>query len=255
MAAALLLAACTLPPLPTPEPSPTPRPTATPSPTPSPTPTPTPSPTPGPTVDPGAVPRFDAGEIVATTLDGLRIRRLPGTERLVVTGLLPARSELQVIMGPVVVGPFGWYLVADADPDEPTFDEGWIAAGEEPDAFLAPAGRAPDSDPYLATFAQVGAAEFGPVTIADEYHAIRWLALDPEARGCTLSVSLMPAGGQPIPAIRATVGASAIPGTLQPQYFVDQPAVRGQVFVSVAGDCAWTLVVMQVPPPPTPEPV
>jgi hypothetical protein len=245
----LLLAGCTLPPLttPTPRPSPTPSPTLMPTPTASPTAMPTPSPPPTP--DPAAIPRFDAGEIVATTFAGLRVRRAPDTDGVVATGLLGHQAEVQVIMGPVVSDAFGWYLVADADADEPTFSEGWLAAGYDPEPFLTPAGRPPEADPYLATFAHVGAGEFGPVTIADANHAIRWLAFDPERVGCTFSVSLTPAGAQPIPAIRATVGAAQTPGTLQPQYFSDQASIRGQVFVSVTGDCAWTMVIVQVPPP------
>ncbi|MGH2358633.1 MAG: hypothetical protein ACRDGJ_11615 [Candidatus Limnocylindria bacterium] len=241
----LLLVACTLAPLETP----TPAPTATPTPTPTPMPTPTPqlTPTPQPTPDQASIPAFGGGDIALTTLSGMRVRRLPGVERQVVTGLLPARAELQVVMGPISVDGFGWYLVTDADPGEPAFDEGWIAAGYEPDPFIAAAGHPPESDPYLASFAHVGAAEFGPVAIPDEFHLIRWLALDPEGVGCTFAVSLAPAGAEPIPAIRATVGSSIIPGTLQRQYFTDQPTVRGQVFVSVTGDCAWTLVVVQLP--------
>lgn len=245
-----LLTACTLAPLPTATPSPEPTPTSTPAPTPILTPTLQPTPTPEPTPDPASIPAFDGGEIALTTLSGMRVRRLPGVERQVVTGLLPARAEMQVIMGPIAVDGFAWYLVSDADAGEPTFDEGWIAAGYEPDPFIAAAGHPPESDPYLASSAHVGAAEFGPVTIADENHLIRWLALDPHGVGCTFAVSLAPAGTDPIPAIRATVGASAIPGTLQPQYFVDQPALRGQIFVTVSGDCAWTLVVVRLAPTP-----
>ena len=51
-----------------------------------------------------------------------------------------------------------------------------------------------------------------------------------------------------MPAIRATIGNDLVPGTLQPGSF-DALDVRGQVFVSVASDCAWALVIERVPRP------
>ncbi len=56
------------------------------------------SPTPPP-----AIPDFEAGEIVVTTIDGLRVRSLPGVDRPVVTGLLPLAFELTVVMGPIPI--------------------------------------------------------------------------------------------------------------------------------------------------------
>src|SRR5918992_3300290 len=82
----IMLAACTLPPLETPTPSPTT--TATPAPSPTPTATPTRAPTPSPTPV-AVIPEFEAGEIVATAIDGLRVHSLPGVQRPVITGLLP----------------------------------------------------------------------------------------------------------------------------------------------------------------------
>ncbi|MGH2402004.1 MAG: hypothetical protein ACRDE6_04775, partial [Candidatus Limnocylindria bacterium] len=113
---ALSLPACTFPPLATP--TPTPSPTQTPSPTPSPTPRPTPTPRPSPTPA-AAIPDFQAGEIVSTSIDGLRVHSLPGVDRPVVTGLLPLAFELRVVMGPIPVEDLGWYLLADADDREP----------------------------------------------------------------------------------------------------------------------------------------
>ena len=49
----------------------------------------------------------------------------------------------------------------------------------------------------------------------------------------------------PVPAIRATIGNDLVPGTLQPGAF-DALGVRGQVFVNVVSDCAWTLVIERV---------
>jgi hypothetical protein len=247
----LVVGGCTLPPLPTPTPTRSPTPSPIPA---TPTPTPSPTPTVEPTPDAGAIPAFSAGDVVITRIGGLRVRRLPGTETQVVAGLLPLDAELVVVMGPVQVDGFGWYLVADADSAEPAFDEGWLAAGYEPDAFLAATGRRQADSRLIASFAGTANAEHGPVAIADEHTRIRWLARDPESAGCRFAVSLAVGSAEPIPAIRATLGATTIPGTLQPAYFADQTSIRGQVFVTVESDCAWTLVFERVPPEPTPTP-
>lgn len=205
---------------------------------------------PEPTPDAGAIPAFTAGDVITTRISGLRVRRLPGTEGQVVAGLLPLDAELVVVMGPVMVDGFGWYLVADADDGDPAFDEGWLAAGYEPDAFLASAGRRAEGSSLIASFAGTADAEHGPVAIADEHTRIRWLARDPESVGCRFAVSLAVGSAEPTPAIRATLGATTIPGTLQPAYFADQTTLRGQVFVTVDSDCAWTLVFERIPPEP-----
>ena len=249
---AAVLGACTFPPLETPTPRPTPSPTPTPA-------TPSPSPSPTPTVEPTPVPvapDYTAGEIVVTSIDGLRVRGLPGIDRPIVTGLLPFAFELVVIMGPIPVDGLAWYLVGDADPREPTFDEGWVAAGYEPEPLLVPTGRTAEGTPYVASMATTGDAEQGPIEIGEGDHAIRWIALDPERRRCSFAVSLSAAGGgEPIPAIRATVGTGVDRGTLQPQSFA-AIGLRGPVFASVTSDCAWALTIVRVPfvPTPTPDP-
>jgi hypothetical protein len=248
---ALIVGACTFPPLETPSPEPSP--TPSPSPTPTPSPSSSPSATPLPTPDIGAIPGIAAGQIAATTIDGLRVRQRPGLTSPVLTGLLPLAAELGVVMGPVLIDGQGWYLVIDADAAEPQFEEGWIASGFEPEAFLVPVDRTLAPNPYLGSFAQTGAAEFGPIEIVDERHAIRWLALDPEAVRCQFEVFLEPSGGEDVRAIGATIGTEVVPGTLQPSFFSSTPSVRGQVFVRVAGDCAWTLVVVRIPEA-TPQP-
>lgn len=233
-----------------PSPSPTPSPTPTAVPTPSPTPTPTPDPTP----NASALPDFGAGELIVTTIDGLRVRQRPGMTSLIVTGLLPLNAELGVVMGPILVEEVGWYLVTDADPDEPQFEEGWIASGFEPDAYLASTGVASAETPYVASFAQDGNAQYGPIEIGEGDHTIRWVALDPERVRCQFAVLLAAGSGAPVQAIRATIGNGVDPGTLQPGSFAAL-GVRGQVFVTVESDCAWTLVIMRVPdPPPEPSP-
>lgn len=246
---ALMVAACTIAPLPTP----TPAATASPSPTPSPTSAPTPSATPSAT--PAAVlPDFAAGEIVATSTDGLRVRNLPGIEGRIVAGLLPVAFELRVVMGPVPVDDLGWYLVADADAREPDFEEGWVAAGWEPDPLLASTGRVGDGSPYVASMDQTGDAEQGPIEIGSGDHAIRWIALDPERTRCSFAVSFAPAGGgDSIPAIRATIGSGIDRGTLQPQSFAALH-LSGPIFATVSSDCAWALVIVRIPPAASPSP-
>ena len=237
------LAACTIPPIRTP----TPRPTPTASPTPSPTPTPEPpTPTPDPTPDFGAIPDFVAGEIVSSLIDGLRVRQRPGISAPISTGLLPLNAEMEVIMGPFPLDAFGWYLIADADPAEPEFEEGWVAAGYEPDPFLRAAGPAAEDGPYVASLAGRGNVEEGPMEIGADDHAIRWIAADPDRRGCTFAVSLAPPSQDPVAVIRATVGGGIDRGTLQPQTF-DSLGVRGTVFATVTSDCDWALVIVRVP--------
>jgi len=248
---ALTLGACTLPPLDTPAPTPSATPTPTPSPSPTAVPTATPTPEPSP---PEAIPDFSAGEIVAAAIDGLRVRSLPGVNRPIITGLLPLAFELRVVMGPVRVEELGWYLVTDADDREPDFEEGWVAAGSEPDPLLTSTGRLNENSPYLISMDQTGDAEQGPIEIGEDEHAIRWVALDPDRMRCTFAVSFTPAGGgEPIPAIRATIGTGIDRGTLQPQSFAAL-GLRGPVFVAVASDCAWALVIVRIPPEPSPSP-
>jgi len=247
----MTLAACTLPPLetrtPLPSASPTARPTT--SPTPAPIPSPSPEPTPA-----ASIPDFVAGEIVAAAIDGLRVRSLPGVERPIITGLLPLGFEVRVVLGPILVDELGWFLVADADEREPNFDEGWVAAGTEPDALLTATGRLDEESPYLVSMDGTGDAEQGPIEIGDGEHAIRWVATDPERTRCTFAVSFTPAGGgEPIPAIRATIGTGVDRGTLQPQSFAAL-GLAGPVFIGVMSDCGWALVILRVPPEPSPSP-
>lgn len=239
------LGACTFPPIrtsvPSPLPTPSPSPTATPEATPAAVASPSGSPT-------GAMPQFLAGERILTAIDGLRVRQRPGVSSVVIAGLLPLGAALQVVMGPIPVDDVGWYLVTDADEAEPQFEEGWIASGFEPEPFLEPTADEPASAPFVASFAQTGNAEYGPIEIGDGAHAIRWIAVDPERTRCTFSVSMASGGGEPVPAIRATVGNGVDPGTLQPNAF-DGLGVRGQVFVAVESDCAWAMVIARAAGP------
>lgn len=241
----VLLASCTLPSLTTPTPRPSVIPTA-----PATTPVPTPTVSARPTPSLASIPRFRAAELITTATDGLRVRQRPGLSGTVITGLLPLDSELQAVMGPIVIDDHGWYLVTDADPDEPQFEEGWIAAGYEPEPFIRSSGRVVKGSPLIDSYSGSGNAEHGPIDITDDDHAIRWIVLDPEQRGCSFSVSLAAGDADPVPAIRATVGAGVIRGDVQPGSF---PDVRGQVFMTVTSDCDWALVFIRVPEP-EPEP-
>lgn len=246
------MTACTLPDLETP--TTVPSASVTPPLTAAPTPSRAAEPTPGGTPDPAAIPDFAAGELIVTAIDGLRVRQRPGLGGVVVTGLLPRGASLQVVMGPIVTEELGWYLVTDADENEPQFAEGWIAAGYEPEAFLGPTGELPDGSPYVASFAGTGDAEYGPIEIGDGDYAIRWVATDRDGGGCRFAVSLAAGAGDPVPAVRSTVGDhDLVPGTLQPGSFAAL-GVRGQAFVTVTSDCGWSLVVQRVPPPASPPP-
>ena len=99
-------------------------PSASTAPTPGPTtePTHTPSATPEPTPDQAKVPIFQAGAMAATRTT-VRLRDLPGTQ-WGVAALLPTGAVVQVVLGPIRTGSFGWYLVRDADPAKPSFHEG-----------------------------------------------------------------------------------------------------------------------------------
>lgn len=242
--------ACTLPPITTP----TPRPTPTVAPTPNPTATPTPTaPTPSPTPDLGAVPAFDAGATVATMTDGLRIRRLPGVDRSILVQRLPAGTRLEVVLGPLPVDGLGWYLVRDIDDADPSFGEGWIAAGFDPEPFIAATGDG-STGSYVSSFAHAGDAEFGPLAVPDDQVAIRWAAIDPDGVGCVFALDLRTGSGDPVPAIRAAVGNGPTPGVLGSDYFTDQPALRGQLFATVRSDCAWAITVVRVLPSPSGSP-
>jgi len=247
----LLVTACTFPPTATPtaSPSPSPTPALTLSPTPSPEPTPTPPPTPGAT----DVPAFAGGELVETTIDGMRVRQRASTDSRVIADLLPLQAQLEVVMGPILNDGLGWYLVKDANASDLGFGEGWIAAGYEPEPFLVSTGSQAAGSLTVVGLAGTGDAEHGPVTIeADGDYAIRWVATDPERNGCSFAVLLATGTAEPVPAIRATIGDDLVPGTLQPNAF-EGLGQRGLVFVSVTSDCAWTLAIVRIPGA-TPEP-
>lgn len=248
-----MVAGCTLPPLESPTPTPSPLTTA------APTQAATPSaPVPAsvsPTPDAGAIPTFTGGELIETTFAGLRVRDLPGVDSRVITDLLPSDAELGVIMGPIVVDDLGWYLVTDVDAGAPDFEEGWVAAGYAPDANLRSTGQIADDSAVVISLSQVGDADFGPIEIPDERHLIRWVAVDPEGVRCQFAILLTAGSDAAVPAIRSPVGGTLIAGVLQSSFFVGQPTLRGQLFLTAQTDCAWALAVMrEEQPEPSPTP-
>jgi hypothetical protein len=250
---ALLLAGCLLlEPVPTPQPAPTHSPSPTPAAAP---PTPTPSPTPEPTPGLAEVPVFTAGDPAVTAVGGLNLRTRPGLDHPVATVLGP---DIGVVigLGPVLIDGQGWYLVRDAHVTlPPRFNEGWLAAGFEPDPYLVPGGFRPPRNPYIDGFAGDRSGEFGPVRLPDTNVAVRWIAAPLTADGCTFSVDLTPAGGEPVPAVRATIGGAAAPGDLLNPYFDNHPElIDADLLVNVDSTCSWALSFLSVAPPSSASP-
>jgi hypothetical protein len=247
-----LLAGCLLlEPVPTPRPIPTRSPSPVPSASPSPTPRPTAQPTPG-LED---VPVFTVGETAATAAGGLRLRTRPGLDRLV-TGVLGPDVGVLIGLGPVFVDGNGWYLVRDPDRTiPPRFAAGWVATGFEPDPFLVRADVAVRRNPFLAGFAGDQGGGFGPVHLTTDDVAIRWIAAALTPDGCSFSVDLVPVDGEPVVAIRATVGSAPAPGDLFSSFFEDHPElIDTDLTVVVDSSCSWALSFVKVPARPAPSP-
>lgn len=186
---------------------------------------------------------------MASTADGLRIRSRPGTDQLVLIAYLPVGSEMIVELGPVVVDGFGWYLLRDADEDEPEFEEGWVAAGFLPEPFLVPAQFDLPYNPILGGFAHDASGQYGPIHVDDANVAVRWVAAPAEGRsGCAFGVDLTPGAGAAVPAIRATIGGVVAPGDLYGSFFAEHPELVGDIFVTVTSDCSWALTFVTTAP-------
>jgi hypothetical protein len=204
--------------------------------------------TPAPTPGPDAIPTYTAGTTVTTAASGLRVRSGPGLSQGVLT-LLPTGSNLVVELGPVRADNWGWYLVRDADADEPTFEEGWVAAGFAPTPYLVPATFDLPFNPIVAGFAHEGNGEFGPVRIEDANISVRWVAaVLPGGAGCSFSADLVPGSGTAVPAIRATMGTAPAPGNLYGDFFAGHPELVGDVFLRVTSDCGWALTFVRSTP-------
>ena len=197
-----------------------------------------------PTPGPDAVPIFTAGSKVATKAAGLRVRSGPGTKQGVVTSL-PVGAHLVVELGPVRADGHGWYLVRDADAAEPTFKDGWVAAGFMPTPYLAPATFDLPFNPIVAGFAQDGNGEFGPVPISGANYTVTWAATVPTGgTSCSFSVDLVPGSGTAVPAIRAKLGTAPAPGNLYGDFFAAHPQLTGDLIVRVSSDCSWALTFL-----------
>ena len=204
--------------------------------------------TPAPTPGPDAIPTYTAGTTVTTAASGLRVRSGPGLSQGVLT-LLPTGSNLVVELGPVRADNWGWYLVRDADTGEPTFEEGWVAAGFAPTPYLVPATFDLPFNPIVAGFAHEGNGEFGPVRIVDANISVRWVAaVLPGGAGCSFSADLVPGSGTAVPAIRATLGTAPAPGNLYGDFFAAHPELVGDVFLRVTSDCGWALTFVRSAP-------
>ncbi len=207
---------------------------------------PPPTATPVPTPGPDDVPTFTAGTTVSTSASGLRVRSGPGLSQGVLT-LLPAGANLVVELGPVRVDSWGWYLVRDADANEPSFEEGWVAAGFMPSPYLVPATFELPFNPIVAGFAHDGNGEFGPIPIEDANYAVRWVAAAlPGGGGCSFSADLVPGSGTAVPAVRATLGTAPAPGNLYGDFFAAHAELVGDVFLRVTSDCGWALSIVRI---------
>jgi hypothetical protein len=151
----------------------------------------------------------------------------------------------------VRVDSWGWYLVRDADADEPAFEEGWVAAGFMPSPYLVPATFDLPFNPIVAGFAHEGNGEFGPVHIEDANYMLLWVAsVLPGGAGCSFSADLVPGSGTAVPAVRSTIGTAPAPGTLYGDFFAEHPELVGDVFLRVTSDCSWALSILRNEPIP-----
>lgn len=203
--------------------------------------------TPSPTPPSGTPPFFSSGDQVETSASSVRVRLRPGLSGQILVQGLPLGAKLLVVLGPIEVDGYGWYQVQDAEAASPDFEAGWVASGFEPDPWLVHSSFELSVNPYIGGFAHTGDGEFGPVVLASgPGYYVDWVAAPPGSSGCTFSVDLVPGGGEPVSAIRATLGAALAPGRLQMQFFSSHPELVGDVFVSVSTTCRWALAFVEV---------
>jgi hypothetical protein len=189
---------------------------------------------------------------MATTTTAVRVRDLPGTE-WGVAAVLPPGAVVQVVLGPIRTDGFGWYLVRDADSAEPSFTEGWVAAGFAPNAFIAANPSAtppPDGPVFVAGYAGTREGDYGPFRLEGNT-ALRWAIALPigKAAGsvCRFSGTLTPAGGKAVTFLTTSTSDTPAPGTVQPSFFAQHPTLRGDLFLHVASDCTWAVSVVRLP--------
>ena len=214
-------------------------------------PTATPSPSSTPTPNEADIPRFAAGDFLTTRVV-VRVRDLPGTT-WGIAATLQRSALVQVVVGPVLTDGFGWYLVRDADPAAPAFREGWLAAGFNPDAFLAPQPSATPSagaPTFVAGYADVTDGDFGPFHLEGST-ALRWAIAvptgQPAGTTCQFTGSLSTKGGQPVTFLKTSTAQTPAPGTVQPSFFATHPQLTGDVSLHVESDCSWAVSVVRLP--------
>ena len=83
------------------------------------------------------------GDVVQVVAEGLQLRSTAGTGADVVGGL-DRGAVARVESGPVESDGFAWYEVVDLDSNR-----GWVAAGDDEDAWLAPRSEQPEADLVL----------------------------------------------------------------------------------------------------------
>ena len=231
--------------------SPSVEPSLAPTTSPTPEPTATPQPTPTPTPDQADVPIFQAGALVVATTT-LRLRDLPGTQWGIAANLQRG-ALMQVVLGPIRTAGFGWYLVRDADTAAPSYQEGWVAAGYQPDPLLAAKAGAsppPNSPTFVAGYQGTRDGDFGPFTVQGST-ALRWtIAVPitaPAGTTCRFSGSLAPQGGQAVTFLKGSAAQAPAPGTVQPSFFASHPTLHGDLFLHVESDCSWAVTVVRLP--------
>jgi hypothetical protein len=258
-------------------------PTATASPSPDPAETPAGSPeptgTPEPTASPdGEVALFAPWQSVLVTVDGLAVRRGPGTDfDLVSSYRYDAGSDSEVLDeegvrldtghylwvedGPLVIDGVPWYRVYDslpqteprdgparwdADGDEFRADAGWVAGGLGAQAYLVPE-EAPEPDgpvvgegpdPYAIIYGTGGHATEPFTPVAPV--GIRWAAAAPDGGSCTITFRLEPAG---VEMASVRVDRWAIGDAFWPE---DGSLPDGDQRVEVETDCTWSLRVVPI---------
>jgi hypothetical protein len=265
---------------PSPTASPSPDPAETPGDSPAPTDTPDPAETPAdspePTASPdGEVALFAPWQSVRVTVNGLAVRRGPGTDfDLVSSYRYDAGSNGEVLDeeavrlddghylwvedGPLVIDGVPWYRVYDslpqteprdepagwdADGDEFRADAGWVAGGSGSQAYLVPED-APEPDgpvfgegpePYAIIYGSGGDATTPFSPQAPV--GIRWAAAAPDGGSCTITFRLEPAG---VEMASVRVDRWAIGDAFWPE---DGSLPDGDQRVEVETDCTWSLRV------------
>jgi hypothetical protein len=265
---------------PTPTASPSAEPVETPADSPEPTgtidPAATPADSPEPTASPtGEVALFAPWQSARVTVDGLAVRRGPGTDfDLVSSYRYDADTNTEVLDegevrlddghyvwvedGPLVIDGVPWYRVYDslpqtepreeparwdADGDDFRADAGWVAGGSGSEAYLVPED-APEPDgpvggegpePYAIIF-ETGGDATEPFS-PDAAVGIRWAAAAPDGGSCTITFRLEPAG---VEMASVQVDRWAIGEAFWPE---DGSVPEGEQRVEVETDCTWSLRV------------